>query len=153
MYRWFWKSGIFFFSRAKHIVGHFAKNPKKWPIICFAPDKKKISRTFKIRGALVFLCEEKRETRYERRETRDKRREMRDERWETRDDRRQTTDDRRVSERIKVRAIIFLNRLGQNEKSADFTGKSSIVCISLSLGAVSYVLSRWIQNRPEKQIH
>ncbi len=58
----------------------------------------------------------------ERRETRDKRRETRDERQETR-------DERQVSERIKVRAIIFLNRLGQNEKSADFTGKSGIVCI------------------------
>jgi hypothetical protein len=43
-------------------MGHFKKveaplkNPKKCPIICFAPDKKIISRTFKIRGALVFLC-------------------------------------------------------------------------------------------------
>jgi hypothetical protein len=44
-------------------------------IIFFAPDKKIISRTFKIRGALVFLCpkegEERRETRDESRETRD----------------------------------------------------------------------------------
>jgi hypothetical protein len=32
-----------------------SKNPMKCPIICFAPDKKKlISRTFKIRGTLVF---------------------------------------------------------------------------------------------------
>jgi hypothetical protein len=65
-----------------------SKNPKKCPIICFAPDKKIISRTLKIRGALVFLCpkegEERRETRDERRETRDERRES--ERRETRDE-------------------------------------------------------------------
>jgi hypothetical protein len=58
-------------------MGHFAgffeeaeENPAKCPIICFAPDKKIISRTFKIRGALLFLCpkegEERRETRNER---------------------------------------------------------------------------------------
>ncbi len=33
-----------------------SKNPKKCPIICFASDIKKISRTYKIRGTLVFLC-------------------------------------------------------------------------------------------------
>jgi hypothetical protein len=48
----------------------------------FCPRQKIISRTFKIRGALVFLCpkkgEERRETRDERQETRDERREMRD---------------------------------------------------------------------------
>jgi uncharacterized coiled-coil DUF342 family protein len=64
----------------------------------FAPDKKIISRTFKIRGALVFLClkegEERRETRDERRETRDKRQEMRDKRRETRDKRQETRDKR-----------------------------------------------------------
>jgi hypothetical protein len=60
---------------------------------------------------------------------------MRDERRETRDERRETRyeilDTRyeiRESERIKVLAIIFLNRPGQNEKSANFTGKSGIVC-------------------------
>jgi hypothetical protein len=60
---------ITFFSWAKHIIGHFteffegtpSKNPKKCPMICFAPDKKIISRTFKIRGTLVFLCPEERE--------------------------------------------------------------------------------------------
>jgi septal ring factor EnvC (AmiA/AmiB activator) len=68
-------------------------------IIFFAPDKKIISRTFKIRGALVFLCpkegEERRETKDEKRETRDERREPRDERRETRDERRETRDERR----------------------------------------------------------
>jgi hypothetical protein len=58
--------------------------------------KKIISRTFKIKGAFVFLCPKEGE---ERRETR---------------------DERRVSKRIKVRAIIFLNRPGQNEKSAKY---------------------------------
>jgi hypothetical protein len=48
-----------------------------------------------------------------KKEKRDARREMRDERQEKR-------DERRVSERIKVLAIIFLNRLGQNEKSAKY---------------------------------
>jgi hypothetical protein len=37
------------------------KNPKKCPIICFAPDKKIISRTFNIRGTSVFLCSKARE--------------------------------------------------------------------------------------------
>jgi hypothetical protein len=54
---------------------------------------------------------------------------MRDERRETREqESERARDERRVSERIQVRAIIFLNRLGQNEKSVDFTGKSGIVC-------------------------
>jgi hypothetical protein len=48
-----------------------------------------------------------------RREKRDERREMRDEKRETRDERQETRDERRVSERIKVRAIIFLNRLAK----------------------------------------
>ncbi len=105
-----------------------SKNPKKCPIICFAPDKKIISRTLKIRGALVFLCpKEGEERREERRETRDERRETRDERRES--ERQETRNERRVSKRIKVLAIIFLNCLGQNEKSADFTAKSGIVCI------------------------
>jgi hypothetical protein len=67
-----------------------------------------ISRTFKIRGALVFLCPKEGE---ERRETRDERRE--------------------TSERENKSAgdYLFLNCLGQNEKSTDFTGKSGIVCI------------------------
>jgi hypothetical protein len=46
-----------------------SKNPKKCPIICFALDKKKlISKTFKIRVTLVFLCpkERKREREKER---------------------------------------------------------------------------------------
>jgi hypothetical protein len=51
---------------------------------------------------------------------RDEKRETRDERRETREERRETRDERRVSERIKVRAIIFLNRPGQNEKSAKY---------------------------------
>jgi hypothetical protein len=71
-------------------MGHFAENPKKCPIICFAPDKKIISRILKIRGALVFLCpkegEERREKKEERRKKRDQRRETRDERQETRDE-------------------------------------------------------------------
>jgi hypothetical protein len=71
--------------------------------------------------------EERREKTEERREKREERRETRDERQETRDER--ARDKRRVSEIIKVRSIIFLNRPGQNEKSADFTGKSGIVCI------------------------
>ncbi len=43
---------------------------------------------------------------------------MRDERQES--ERLETRDKRRVSERIKVRSIIFLNRLGQNDKSAKY---------------------------------
>jgi hypothetical protein len=99
---------IIFFSQAKHIIWHFAgffegvkkvkassKNPKKCPIICFAPDEKIISRTFKIRGALVFLFPKEGEERREKREER----ETRDERRETRDER----DERRESERRETR--------------------------------------------------
>ncbi len=64
-----------------------------------------------------------------KKEKREERQETRGERRETRDERRETRDERQVSERITVRAIIFLNCLGQNEKSADFTGNSGIVCI------------------------
>jgi hypothetical protein len=71
----------------------------------------------------------KKEKREERQETRGERRETRDERQGTRDEGREKRDERQVSERITVRAIIFLNCLGQNEKSADFTGNSGIVCI------------------------
>ncbi len=73
----------------------------------------------------------RRDKRDKRQETRDERREMRDGRRETttRHERREMRDERGVSERIQVRAIIFLNRLGQNEKSPYFTGKSSIVYI------------------------
>jgi hypothetical protein len=42
------------------------KNLKKCPDICFAPDKNVISRTFKIRGTLVFLCPRERERERER---------------------------------------------------------------------------------------
>ncbi len=73
------------------------------------------------------------EKREERRETRDERRETRDERQEMRDKGRGTTEERReTSERENNSAgnyTVFLNCLGQNEKSADFTGNSGIVCI------------------------
>jgi hypothetical protein len=70
-----------------------SKNPKKCPILCFAPDKKIISRTFKIRGALIFLCpKEKEREREERREKRDERRETRDKRQETKDESQETRD-------------------------------------------------------------
>ncbi len=82
-----------------------SKNPKKCPFICFAPDKNIISRTFNIRGALVFLCPKEGE---ERRETRDERQEMRDERKREREKerkrerekerKRETRDERRKSE-------------------------------------------------------
>jgi hypothetical protein len=77
----------------------------------FCPNKKKISRTFKIRGALVFLCPKEGD---ERRETRDERRESE----RARDERRES--ERQVSKRIKVRWIIFLNDPDQNYKSSKF---------------------------------
>jgi hypothetical protein len=46
---------IIFFSQAKHIMEHFLGN-------MFCPRQKKIiSRTFIIRGTLVFLCPKERE--------------------------------------------------------------------------------------------
>ncbi len=38
------------------------EKPQEMPITCFAPDKKIISRTFKIRGTLVFLCRKERDS-------------------------------------------------------------------------------------------
>jgi hypothetical protein len=70
-----------FFEGASTFLTPKLTYPKKCPIICFATDIKIISRTFKIRGALIFLCpkegDERREMRDERRETGDERREMR----------------------------------------------------------------------------
>ncbi len=60
---------------------------------------------------------ERRETRDERRETREERRETREERRETREERRETREERRET---REEAIIFLNRPGQNEKSAKY---------------------------------
>ncbi len=57
-----------------------SKNPKKCPIICFAPDKKIISRTLKIRGPLVFLCPKERERERERERDRERERERQRER-------------------------------------------------------------------------
>jgi hypothetical protein len=56
----------FFFAGAQDNLGVKkvsapSKNPAKCPITCFAPDKKIISRSFKIRGTLVFLCTKERE--------------------------------------------------------------------------------------------
>jgi hypothetical protein len=58
----------------------------------FAQEKKIISPTFQISGALVILCPKER--REDRREERDERRETRDERRETRYERRDTRDER-----------------------------------------------------------
>jgi E3 ubiquitin-protein ligase DOA10 len=58
---------------------------------------------------------ERQEMREERRETRDKR---------ARDKRRETSEQKNKSAGDNI-----LNCLGQNEKSADFTGKSGIVFI------------------------
>jgi hypothetical protein len=60
--------------------------------------QKIISRTFKISGTLVFLCPKKRERESESKKGKGKER-----------------------ERTKEWAIIFLNRPGQNEKSANYT--------------------------------
>ncbi len=85
------------------------------PIMSFAQEKKIIAPTFQISGAMVILCpKERRETRYEIRETRNEKRE--------------TKNEKRESERIKVRVVIFPNRPGQHEKSANFRG-SGTVCI------------------------
>jgi hypothetical protein len=113
------------------------KNPKKCPIICFAPDKKIISMTVKIRGVLVFYVpkrereresESKRERRRER-ERREERGGRREERREKRDERREMRDER-ASELDNKSAGDYISKpQGQNEKSANFTGKSGTVCI------------------------
>jgi hypothetical protein len=69
----------------------------------FFPHTKKIlSRTFKIRGTLVFLCLRERER---ERERKGKKREIERE---------------GERERTKVRAILFLKRPGQSEKSVNY---------------------------------
>jgi hypothetical protein len=57
-----------------------SKNSQKCPIICFAPDKKIIYRTLKIRGALVFLCPKERERERERESKRESKSESKSER-------------------------------------------------------------------------
>jgi hypothetical protein len=51
------------------------KNPKICPIIYFAPDKKIIFRTFKIRSTWVFLCPKEREREQEQERERERERE------------------------------------------------------------------------------
>jgi hypothetical protein len=73
------------------------KNPKKCPIICFATDKKIIPCTFRIRGTLIFCMS------LSEGEIKDRKRKR-----------------KRKREKEKVQAIIFLNRPGQNKKSANY---------------------------------
>jgi hypothetical protein len=47
---------VFFLSEAKHIMGPFLgffEGASKCPIICFAPEKKIVSCTFRISGTLI----------------------------------------------------------------------------------------------------
>jgi hypothetical protein len=58
-------------------MGHYGplENPLKCPIMCFAPDKKIIFCTFRIRGTLVFLCPKEKERKRGRERDRDSERE------------------------------------------------------------------------------
>ncbi len=56
----------------------FKKNPRNAPLYVLPQSKKIISRTFKIRGALVFLCPDERQR--ERESERERERERRGER-------------------------------------------------------------------------
>ncbi len=96
-------------------VSALSKNLSKCPILCFAPDKKLIPCTFRIRGTLVFYVprrggEIEREKEREReRERGERERERARERARAR-----AREGEREREREKVLAIIFLNRTGQN---------------------------------------
>jgi hypothetical protein len=79
--------------------------------------KKIITHTFRIRGTLVFLCPKERERDKERERAVD----SEDEERERKDKDKNKEKEKREREREKkVPAIIFLNRLGQNEKSAKY---------------------------------
>jgi hypothetical protein len=96
-----------------------SKNPKKCPIMCFAPDKKIIFCTSRISGTLVFLCpkEKEREEREER-EERKEREEGEEREWGREGERERERARAREKEKErergkKVRAI--LNRRDQSE--------------------------------------
>jgi hypothetical protein len=115
------------------------------PHYMFSPRQQIISRTFKIKGTLVFLCPKERERargqeregeqEQEREQERGRERERERERERDRERGRERERDResereRQKESTKALVILFLNRLGQTEKSTNYTvlyGKSGIV--------------------------
>ncbi len=94
------------------------EKPREMPYYMFYPRKKINIPDFQKKSAVHWYSMSQRR----RRETRDLRRETGDGRLETRD------GDEWAGE-FKCGRLIFLNRLGQNEKYANFRGKSGIVCI------------------------
>ncbi len=138
---------IIFFSRVKHIMGHFAgsfegvktfltpklswawrravlgskksrppqKIPRNAPLYVLPQTKKLLSRTFKIRGTVHWyfsVPKRERESEQER------------ERARARVGKERVRE--RERERTKVQAIIFINRLGKNEKSTVCTWKRRV---------------------------
>ncbi len=112
----FFFAGKTYYGAFRRVFWRGSKNPAKCPIICFAPDKKIISRTLKSEVHWYFYVP-KREREREGEAGRESERERREERGETRDKRRETRKERRET---REEAIIFLNRPGQNEKSAKY---------------------------------
>ncbi len=129
-------------------LSHYEFCPRKENNISHFPNQRCIGNFMSQRKERGEKREERRETRDEIRDTRDEGRETRDKRREairretryeiqdtrykireTRNQKPETRNQRRESERIKEQVVIFLNRPGQNEKSANFRGKSGVVCI------------------------
>jgi hypothetical protein len=55
-----------------HFAGCFSRGPRNAPLYVLLQTKKIISRTFKIRGTLVFLCPKEREREIERERERER---------------------------------------------------------------------------------
>jgi hypothetical protein len=94
--------------------------------VCFAPDKKIISKTFRIRGTLVFLCPKEREIEREREQEKSESESKSERESESESESESETGTRKGTGkgkeiRRKARAIIFLNRPGHSEKSANYT--------------------------------
>ncbi len=87
-------SGYYFFFAGKTYNGAFRRvfrgHQDLAPLYVLPQTKKLISRTFKIRGALVFLCPKERGGEGERGERREERGERGEERRERREERRET---------------------------------------------------------------
>jgi hypothetical protein len=130
------------------------------PHYMFCPRQKKIiSRTFKIRGTLVFLCPKERERQRERERERESKSKSESESESKSESRKGEEKEKgtgkgtgkgkgkeRERESTKALAIFFLNRLGQSEKSANYTllyrKERYSMYSQQSLGIVDYILSR-----------
>jgi hypothetical protein len=100
------------------------KTLRNVPLYVLPQTKKIISRTFKIRGTLVFLYpkrERERERNSEKKSKSKCKSKSKSERGKGKKKRQGKGQGKGKRESTKALAILFLNRLGQSEKSANYT--------------------------------